>query len=141
MLMPGRSLKRRIDDDQEFEAKLILVVEDDPLNLKLVKTLLELEKFRVETVDNAEKGIYAARRHLPDLILMDIQLPGMNGLEAVKLLKADEATRHIKVVALSAYAMQKEIDAAKSAGCIAYLTKPMDMKTFIPTINELLAQS
>lgn len=80
-----------------------------------------------------------ARELLPDLVLMDVNLPGMDGLSATKILKANPATRHLTVVGLTAYAMKGDEAAARNAGCDGYLTKPIDTRTFIATIKDLIA--
>lgn len=119
----------------------ILVVEDTPMNLELATDLLEAAGHVVLTATNAEAGIECARREQPDLILMDIGLPGMDGLAATSALKADAATRSIPVVALTAHAMQGDEQLAREAGCLAYLTKPIDTRAFAARIATLLAAS
>jgi len=116
--------------------KTILVIEDNLLNMKLVKTLLELEKNHVVTADNAEIGIHMARDHQPDLILMDIQLPGMDGLEATRLIKNDPQLKDIHVLALTSFAMQGDEAKALQAGCNGYIPKPIDTREFIKTISQ-----
>lgn len=119
----------------------ILVVEDTPMNLELATDLLEAAGHVVLAATNAEAGIECARREQPDLILMDIGLPGMDGLAATSALKADAATRAIPVVALTAHAMQGDEQLAREAGCLAYLTKPIDTRGFAARIATLLAAS
>jgi two-component system cell cycle response regulator len=119
-----------------MENKTILVVEDNELNLKLVKSVLQLKKYNVLEADTAEKGIQLAQEHRPDLILMDIQLPGMDGLDACRVLKKDEAFAHTPIVALTSYAMQGDEQKAKDAGCAGYITKPIDTKQFLVTISH-----
>jgi len=119
-----------------MKEKTILVVEDDELNLKLVRTLLQFNKFNVLTAMNAEKGIQLAREHRPDLILMDIQLPGMDGLTATGILKNDPELKHIPVVALTAHAMQGDDKKALAAGCNGYLTKPINTRDFRASIEK-----
>ena len=99
-----------------MEKEKILVIEDNTLNLKLVRSLLMLEDYEVVEADNAETGIQLAKEHLPDLILMDIQLPGMDGLSATRQLKADPDVNGIPVVALTAYAMLGDEQKALEAG-------------------------
>jgi len=110
--------------------KTILVIEDNELNLKLVKGLLAIGKFNSLSAPDAETGIHLARMHHPDLILMDIQLPGLDGLSATRMIKSDETLRHIPVVALTSYAMQGDDQKAQAAGCDGYVTKPIDTRTF-----------
>ena len=116
--------------------KTIMVIEDNVLNMKLVKTLLEFEKNHVVTADNAESGIQLARDHQPDLILMDIQLPGMDGLEATRLIKNDPQLKNIPIVALTSFAMQGDETKALNAGCNGYIPKPIDTREFIKTISQ-----
>jgi CheY-like chemotaxis protein len=109
--------------------KRILVVEDHPINVKLVTLLLQ-GTYEVMTAGDAEEALQVLQRFLPDLILMDVQLPGMDGLELTRRLKADPRTRGIVVVALTAYAMKGDEDKALGAGCSGYITKPLDTKVF-----------
>jgi putative two-component system response regulator len=126
--------RKTADDDKGT----ILVVEDNDLNMKLVRSLLMFDNFNVLEAVSAEKGIELARAHRPDMILMDVQLPGMDGLTATKMIKQDEELKHIPVVALTSYAMQGDEEKAISAGCSGYIAKPFDTKTFIPTISQYL---
>ncbi|EER62419.1 response regulator receiver protein [Acidovorax delafieldii 2AN] len=119
----------------------ILVVEDTPANMKLVSMLLGNSGYRVLQADNANDGIALAREHLPDLILMDIQLPGMDGLTATRLLKEDAATCHIKIVALTAFAMKGDEDRMIAAGCDGYIAKPIRYKKFLEEIERILASA
>ena len=117
----------------------ILIVEDNATNMKLSTFLLESADYTVLAVTNAEIGLTLAREARPDLILMDIQLPGMDGLEATALLKADEATRGIPVIALTALAMKGDEERILAAGCDGYIAKPLDYKDFLATIRARLA--
>jgi two-component system cell cycle response regulator len=110
--------------------KTILVIEDNELNLKLVIGLLTIGNFNSLSAPDAETGIHLARMHRPDLILMDIQLPGLDGLSATRMIKSDEKLKHIPVVALTSYAMQGDDQKAQAAGCDGYVTKPIDTRTF-----------
>jgi two-component system, cell cycle response regulator DivK len=116
----------------------ILVVEDNPTNMKLAITLLEAAGHSVLTATDAEAGLAMARAERPDLILMDIQLPGMDGLEATVQLKRDEATRGIPVIALTALAMKGDEERIRAAGCDGYIAKPMRYKEFQTTIAAQL---
>lgn len=120
-----------------MDPKTILVVEDNPLNLKLVRALLQKGRFRTLEAATAEQGIQMAREKRPDLILMDIQLPGMDGLSATRLLKQDASTKAIRVAALTSYAMEGDIEKAKDAGCEGYITKPIDTREFLDTVEKL----
>lgn len=119
-----------------MKIKTILVIEDNEMNLKLIRTLLQLGEYRVVGAEDAETGIQTAREHRPDLILMDIQLPGMDGLIATRIIKEDAALMDIPVVALSSYAMQGDKENAIEAGCIGYITKPIDTRVFLQTIEQ-----
>lgn len=123
-----------------MENQKVLVVEDNPLNLKLVKTLLELGKFQVIEAETAQKGINLAKGKIPDLILMDIQLPDMDGLSAVRIIRQDESTNHIPIIALTAYAMEGDEEKALNAGCTGYITKPIKTKSFLSKINKYINQ-
>ena len=116
----------------------ILVVEDNPTNMKLSTFLLESAEYDVLSAVNAELGLTMAREGHPDLILMDIQLPGMDGLEATALLKADEATRSIPVIALTALAMKGDEERIRAAGCDGYIAKPLDYKDFLAVVKATL---
>ena len=116
----------------------ILIIEDNELNMKLVRSMLQLGKYRILEAQNAEIGIELAREHSPDLILMDIQLPGMDGLDATRFIKSDSALAHIPVVALTSYAMRGDEEKALSAGCSGYIAKPIDTRNFLDFISEQL---
>lgn len=119
--------------------KQVLVVEDNPANMKLATLLLEHAGYRVLGTDNARDGIALAREQHPDLILMDIQLPGMDGLEATRILKADEALRKTPIVALTAFAMKGDEEKVRAAGCDAYIAKPIQYQAFLAEVARLLA--
>lgn len=118
----------------------ILLVEDHPLNRKLVRDILQFQ-FEVDEVVSAEGALAYLREHHPDLILMDIQLPGMDGLTLTRRLKAESATADIPIVGLSALAMTRDIESAREAGCVDYITKPItdDPFTFLERIAHSLA--
>jgi two-component system, cell cycle response regulator DivK len=119
----------------------ILIVEDNPANMTLATFLLESEGHKVIPSTDAEAGLTLARAQLPDLILMDIQLPGMDGLQATAILKADEATRAIPVIALTALAMKGDEERIRAAGCDGYIAKPLDYKQFIAAISKQLLRA
>jgi two-component system, cell cycle response regulator len=123
-----------------MEKLKVLVVEDNPLNMKLVRTLLELGKLQIIEAETAQKGINLAKEIIPDLILMDIQLPDMDGLSAVRVIRQTESTSHIPIVALTAYAMQSDEERALNAGCTGYITKPVKTKSFLNKINKYINQ-
>jgi CheY-like chemotaxis protein len=116
----------------------ILVVDDNPTNLKLVSTVLSFEGYNVITAGDAEEAQELIDRSRPDLILMDIALPGMDGLTLTRLLKANEATRHVLVVALTAFAMVGDEAKAWDAGCDGYITKPIDTRQLAGQITRIL---
>ena len=116
----------------------ILVVEDNPGNMTLAVFLLESVGHAVLSATDAEVGLTLARAHHPALILMDIQLPGMDGLEATMKLKSDETTRHIPVIALTALAMKGDEDRIRAAGCDGYIAKPMRYRELLATVAALL---
>jgi CheY-like chemotaxis protein len=123
----------------EMAKEKILVIEDNVLNLKLVRSLLLMEDYQVVEADNAETGLELAKAQQPDLILMDIQLPGMDGLSATRELKADPEVKDIPVIALTAYAMLGDEQKALEAGCVGYIPKPLDTKAFPGLISRFLA--
>src|ERR1700689_3859636 len=116
----------------------ILVVEDHPDNMTLAVLLLRSAGHTVLSAIDAEAGLTLARAELPNLILMDIQLPGMDGLEATALLKADSATRKIPVIALTALAMNGDEERIRAAGCDGYISKPTGIQQFLTTIAAQL---
>jgi two-component system, cell cycle response regulator DivK len=118
----------------------ILVVEDNPANMTLAVFLLQSAGHVVITATDAEAGLARARAERPNLILMDIQLPGMDGLEAIVLLKRDDATRGIPVIALTALAMKGDEERIRAAGCDGYIAKPMRYKEFLATIESQLGR-
>ena len=121
---------------EKMGGKRILVIEDNEINMKLVRTLLKIGGYRVLEVRDAETGIEVARRDKPDLILMDIQLPAMDGLEATRLIKRDPEIQHIPVIALTSYAMQGDEKKALEAGCSGYISKPIDTRSFLEILPE-----
>lgn len=114
----------------------ILVVEDNPTNLKLVAFLLEQAGHSVLTAGDAATAMELVRAEAPELILMDVQLPGMDGLDATRLLKADDATRNIPVVALTAFAMKGDEERIRAAGCDGYVAKPIRYQSFLAEISR-----
>ena len=119
----------------------ILIVEDNPDNMLLIEILLESAGHTVFSAIDAEAGLTLARDERPDLILMDVQLPGMDGLEATALLKQDDATRAIPVVALTALAMKGDEERIRAAGCDGYIAKPMGLQEFLTTIAAQLTRT
>jgi CheY-like chemotaxis protein len=119
----------------------ILVVDDNPTNLKLVSDVLEFDGYRILKADDAEEAQSIIRQCPPDLILMDIALPGMDGLTLTRLLKDDATTRHIPIVALTAFAMKGDDQKARAAGCDGYITKPIDTRALAGQVAEFLARA
>ena len=106
----------------------ILIVDDNPTNLKLATQVLEIEGYQVDGATDAEQAQELLKRSTPDLILMDIALPGMDGLTLTRKLKADERLKHVPVVAITAFAMKGDEQKALDAGCNGYITKPIDTR-------------
>ena len=118
----------------------ILIVDDNPTNLKLVKYLVRAHGYEVDTAADAEAAIAAIRAHRPALILMDLQLPGIDGIELTRRIKADPETRDITVIAVTAYAMKGDEDKALAAGCDDYVTKPIDTRSLPALIARHVAR-
>jgi two-component system, cell cycle response regulator DivK len=116
----------------------VLIVEDNVANMTLAVFLLQSAGHTVLSATNAEAGLTLARDEQPNLILMDIQLPGMDGLEATVLLKRDDATRGIPVIALTALAMKGDEQRIRAAGCDGYIAKPLAYRDFLATISAQL---
>lgn len=120
-------------------AARVLVVDDHPLNIELARFVLEADGFVVESAADALEALERIAAFAPDLILMDVQLPGMDGLELTRRLKADPATRAIVIVAFTAYAMKGDAERMRAAGCDGYVSKPIDVTRFAPQLRETLA--
>ena len=116
----------------------ILVIEDNELNMKLVRDLLKIGKYQVFEAGDAETGIEMVHAHMPDLILMDIQLPGISGLEATEIIKKEAKFNSIPIVALTGCAMKGDKKKALDAGCVGYVTKPIDTRVFLRKVAEFL---
>ena len=119
-------------------AKKVLIVEDNELNMKLFHDLLEAQGY--ETLETREglAALSLAREHRPDLILMDIQLPEISGLEVTKWLKEDDSLRSIPVVAVTAFAMKGDEEIIRQGGCEAYISKPISVTSFLDTVRRFL---
>jgi len=116
----------------------ILIVDDNAVNLKLAKVLLMKEGYEVQTAIDAEEALKLLGTYKPRLILMDLQLPGMDGLELTRRLKSEPATKDIIILALTAYAMKGDDEKAKAAGCDGYITKPIDTQALPGVIKNHL---
>ena len=117
---------------------LVLIVEDNEKNLKLVRDVLQVKGFSTLEAGTAEDGIRLARERKPDLVLMDIHLPGMNGIEALKVLRAEAATAAIPVIAVTASVMQQDRKMITEAGFDAYVGKPINLKEFLDAVHAML---
>jgi CheY-like chemotaxis protein len=118
-----------------MENKNILVIEDNELNMKLIRAVLSISDYQLIEASDAETGIRLAHNQKPFLILMDIQLPGMDGLEATRIIKADSELKDIPVVALTSFAMQGDREKAIESGCDDYITKPFDVEDVLKLID------
>ncbi|WP_280152546.1 response regulator [Piscinibacter sp. XHJ-5] len=116
----------------------ILVIEDSPVNMALTVAILENAGHTVLQADHAVEGLEVARREQPDLVLMDIQLPDLDGLTATRMLKSDPRTAGVPVIALTAFAMKGDEDDTRAAGCDGYVTKPIRYKEFLAEVDNVL---
>jgi CheY-like chemotaxis protein len=119
-------------------APRVLIVDDNEMNIAIAQVLLTAERFEVETAAGGLEAMQKVASFKPHLILMDIQMPGKDGLEVTRDLKADPATRHIRVIAFTAFAMRGDEAKMRTAGCNGYLTKPIDAKTFAAKVRAFL---
>ena len=120
--------------------KTVLIVEDNELNMKLFNDLLEANGYAVIQTRDGLSALELARKHMPDLILMDIQLPEVSGIEVTKWLKEDDELRHIPVIAVTAFAMKGDEQKIREGGCEAYISKPISVVGFLQTIDGFLKQ-
>ncbi|MCC7081393.1 MAG: response regulator [Burkholderiales bacterium] len=118
--------------------KLILIIEDNAMNMKLVRDVLRVKGYDTLEAATAEDGLRIARERHPDLILMDIQLPGMNGVDAIKLLRADPAVANTRVVAITASVMQHDTQRIMRAGFDGFIEKPINLRTFLATVRQAM---
>lgn len=121
------------------DQKTVMIVEDNPLNMKLFNDLLEATGMRTVQTGDGREVLELAREHRPDLILMDIQLPEVSGLDVTKWLKADEELADIPVIAVTAFAMKGDEDKIREGGCEGYISKPISITSFLETIRKHLA--
>ncbi len=127
---------------QQLEApKTILIVEDNELNMKLFNDLLEAHGYTILQARDGREGLEAARKHRPDLIIMDVQLPGISGLAVTRSLKEDEAMKAIPIIAVTAFAMKGDEDRIREAGCEAYISKPISTPKFLNAVEQFLGQA
>jgi two-component system, cell cycle response regulator DivK len=121
-----------------MEDKTILVIEDNVMNMKLMRAVLKAGKYRMLEAADAETGLRLVRENRPDLILMDIQLPGMDGLTATRIIKNDPDLKEIPIFALTGFAMKSEKEKAADAGFAGYIVKPFSVKVLLETIGNYL---
>jgi two-component system cell cycle response regulator DivK len=121
--------------------RTVLIVEDNELNLKLLNDILEYHGYTVFTTRLGEPALELARQHSPDLILMDIQLPDISGMEATRRLKADEQTRTIPIIAVTAFAMSGDEAKILASGCDAYVSKPFNVVEFLKLVERWTTES
>ena len=118
--------------------KTVMIVEDNELNMKLFNDLLEAKGYRTVKTKNGLEALDLARAEKPDLILMDIQLPEVSGLEVTKWIKEDESLQSIPVIAVTAFAMKGDEEKIREGGCEAYIAKPISVENFLNTVKEFL---
>ena len=119
-------------------SKRVLIVEDNELNMKLFHDLLDAHGYDTLQTREGLKAVELAREHRPDLILMDIQLPEVSGLEVTKWIKDDDDLRHIPIVAVTAFAMKGDEERIRDGGCEAYISKPITVKSFLDTVRQFI---
>lgn len=119
-------------------AKTVLIVEDNDLNMKLFHDLLDAHGFATLQTSDGMEALNMARQHRPDLILMDIQLPEVSGLEVTKWIKEDDDLKEIPIVAVTAFAMKGDEEKIRECGCEAYVSKPISVTAFIDTVKDLI---
>jgi two-component system cell cycle response regulator DivK len=117
----------------------VLVAEDDPKSRRLVRDLLTMRGCQVTEAANGRECVEMARRDRPDLVLMDMQMPIMDGYTAARMLRHDPTTAHIPVIAVTAYAMAGDEAKTRDAGCVGYITKPIEIRTFVDAVTGILA--
>jgi two-component system, cell cycle response regulator DivK len=122
----------------DASSKLVLIVEDNDLNMKLFRDLIEANGYRTAHTCNGMEVLDLARAHKPDLILMDIQLPEVSGLDVTRWLKDDAGLSHIPVIAITAFAMKGDEEKIRAGGCEAYMSKPIAVNDFVATIKRFL---
>jgi two-component system cell cycle response regulator DivK len=121
-------------------SKKVLIVEDNELNMKLFHDLLDSQGYEILQTREGMQAMAMARQHMPDLILMDIQLPEISGLEVTKWLKDDEELAHIPIIAVTAFAMKGDEELIRQGGCEAYISKPISVMHFLETVKKHLSQ-
>lgn len=122
-------------------AKRVMIVEDNELNMKLFNDLLEAQNYETIQTSNGLEALDLAHKHRPDLILMDIQLPEVSGLEVTKWLKEDDELARIPVIAVTAFAMKGDEERIRQGGCEAYISKPISVMKFLETVKSYLGEA
>src|SRR5579862_3177435 len=140
-----RSLHDRIEqmaDRRQAEhaaaGKCVLIVEDNPLNMKLFSAMVAAQGYQVLQATDGARGLYLAHRRHPDLIIMDIQLPGMSGIEVTHSLKADDDTRDIPIIATTAFALRGDEETIRASGCDGYMAKPIAISQFLEMLEAFI---
>ena len=133
------ALSDNSDASTGSETARIVYVEDNPANVRLLEFLIARhEDLELSSAETGEEGVALVQQTIPDLVLMDIGLPGIDGLEALRLLKSDDATKHIPVIAISANAMPHDVEKGRQAGFMSYLTKPIDINELLKAVKQIL---
>ncbi len=136
--IPGGAMQTEVETTGNPDAKTVLVVEDNDLNMKLFHDLLEAHGYNILQTKDGMEALRLARKHQPDLILMDIQLPEVSGLEVTKWIKEDDILKSIPVVAVTAFAMKGDEEKIREGGCEAYIAKPISVTSFLQTVERFL---
>jgi two-component system, cell cycle response regulator DivK len=135
----SETVPMRVRERRRGAGKTVLIVEDNELNMKLFHDLLEAHGYHILQTRDGMEALQIARDHKPDLILMDIQLPEVSGLQVTKWIKQDNTLKHIPVVAVTAFAMKGDEEKIREGGCEAYLAKPISVLAFLQTVERFLA--
>lgn len=136
----GTNVERRVPE-MRATTRSVLIVEDNELNMKLFNDLLVAHGYKTIQTRNGFDALELARKHRPDLILMDIQLPEVSGLEVTRWLKDDDSLREIPIVAVTAFAMKGDEERIRSGGCEAYISKPISVMAFLETVRKFIGPS
>ncbi len=136
----SRNGTERRGTDPRTAQRSVLIVEDNELNMKLFHDLLAAHGYRTIQTRNGFDALELARKHRPDLILMDIQLPEVSGLEVTKWIKEDDELRMIPIIAVTAFAMKGDEERIRSGGCEAYISKPISVLSFLDTVRRFIGQ-
>lgn len=138
-MMNGRDVDTaRTMSREGGKSQKILIVEDNELNMKLFRDLLEAHGYETHQSRDGQEALSMARSVLPDLVLMDIQLPVISGLDVAKAIKADDDLKHIPIIAVTAFAMKGDEEKIREGGCEAYLSKPISLTSFLETVEKYL---